>query len=61
MRTYESTLFRGGPVTWLGKKLYREFRTMDEVSPLSIGGIVLEMIAEVSRQQAGISERQFPR
>jgi AraC family transcriptional regulator len=61
VRTYESTLFRGGPVTWLGKKLYGEFRNMDEVSPLSIEGIVLEMIAEVSRQQSGISERQFPR
>jgi AraC family transcriptional regulator len=57
---YESTLFSDGPVTWLGKKLYGEFRSMDKVSPLSIEGIVLEMIAEVSRQSR-TPERQLPR
>ena len=61
VRVCESTLFRGGTVTWLGKKVYGEFRSMDEVSPLSIEGLVLEMIAEASRQQAGRSARHAPR
>jgi AraC family transcriptional regulator len=61
VRAHESTLFRGGTVAWLGKKVYAELRSMDDVTPLSIEGIVLEMIAEASRQQSSNSDPQVPR
>ena len=43
--------FQGGPLTTLACKLYREFRTMDSLSPLAIQGLILEIIAETSRRQ----------
>jgi AraC family transcriptional regulator len=41
--------FHGGALAHLAKKLYREFREMDEVSALAIEGLTLEMIAEATR------------
>ncbi|HZS46122.1 MAG TPA: AraC family transcriptional regulator [Blastocatellia bacterium] len=42
--------FQGGPVANLALKLYREYHMMDSVSPLAIEGLILEIIAEISRQ-----------
>lgn len=41
----------GGQLALLCKKVYSEFRQMDDVAPLAIEGLVLEMLVEVSRQQ----------
>jgi AraC family transcriptional regulator len=41
--------FHGGLLAWLARKLHKEFRRMDSVSPLVIEGIALEIIAEISR------------
>jgi AraC family transcriptional regulator len=41
--------FRGGTPAYLATKLYREFREMDELSPLAIEGLALELIAEALR------------
>jgi AraC family transcriptional regulator len=55
--------FHGGALPWLAAKLYREFREMDEVSPLAIEGLTLELVAATSRQQraAIASVRKPPR
>jgi AraC family transcriptional regulator len=41
--------FQGCPATWLAARLYREFRERDEVSPLAIEGLALEMLSEAAR------------
>jgi len=41
--------FQGGTPAYLATKLYREFRVMDELSPLAIEGLALELFAEALR------------
>jgi AraC family transcriptional regulator len=41
----------GGPLAWLAFRLHREYRRSDAASPLIIEGILLEMLAEVSRRR----------
>ncbi len=49
---------QGGLLTLLYKKAYAEFVRMDDVAPLVIEGLVLEMLAEVSREQTkGVVDR----
>ena len=49
--------FRGGLLAQLAARLYREFRGMDELSPLVVEALTLEMVVEAfrhsSRQQKG--------
>jgi AraC family transcriptional regulator len=52
--------FRGGVTAWLAVRLYREFRQMDEFSPLMFESLALEIIATVSRR-APLTERKAPR
>ena len=42
--------FSGGEVLWLGGKLRRELRDCDELSPIVIEGLALELLANVARQ-----------
>jgi AraC family transcriptional regulator len=42
--------FRGGLPAWLAVRLYRESRETDEVSPLMIESLALEIIATTSRR-----------
>jgi len=51
----------GGDLTWLATKLYREFQEMDEVSELTIEGLILEMVAETSRNSTRASTGKSPR
>lgn len=53
--------FDGISITALGTKLYREFRVMDEVSPLAIEGIILEIIAETTRRSVKGNDGPKPR
>ncbi len=48
----------GGKPGWLATTLYREFRVMDEVSPLAIEGLAVQLMAEILRQNL---KRQFGR
>ena len=55
IRPLSTVLERAGVVreraiTLLAMNIYREFRAMDTASPLAIEGLVLEMLAEASRQ-----------
>jgi AraC family transcriptional regulator len=44
------TQFDTGPLPWLAMRLYREFRSEDDVAPLAIEGLLLELLAGVTRQ-----------
>ena len=55
----DSAQFRGGILEGLMRRLYREFAYMDEVSPLIIEGIMLEIMGEISRRYS-IGEGMLP-
>jgi len=55
-----STSCRTDETSWLGKRLYREFCRADAVSALAIEGLVLEILAEVSRGKIGANEKGVP-
>jgi AraC family transcriptional regulator len=42
--------FRGGTTALVGRRLYKEFHEIDDVSPLVIEGLVLELIGETARR-----------
>ncbi len=44
------TQFDTGPLPWLAMRLYHEFRSEDDVAPLAIEGLLLELLAGVTRQ-----------
>jgi AraC family transcriptional regulator len=56
-----STEFCSGDPIWLTTRLYREFRRMDDVSPLAMEGLALEVLAETSRGRWAVPERKPPR
>lgn len=56
----ESVHCQSGQLTQLYKKIYNEFCQMDDVAPLAIEGLVLEMLVETSRRRNKESQ-QFPR
>jgi len=51
----------GGAPAWLATKLYKEFRHTDRASALMIEGLVLEIVAELSRPGTITPERVPPR
>jgi AraC family transcriptional regulator len=52
--------FRGGMPVWLAAHLYRELRAPDDVSPLAIEGLSLELAAQFARQTAPKPESRRP-
>jgi AraC family transcriptional regulator len=57
----QSADFQGNAPCRLAARLYYEFREMDEVSPLVIEGLALEMIGEVLRSSVGAPQPSPPR
>jgi AraC family transcriptional regulator len=53
--------FNGGLPTWLATKLYDECRSIDDVSPLAIEGLTLEIMAAAARHTVNVSGRGVPR
>jgi AraC family transcriptional regulator len=53
--------FQGGPPAWLAARLYREFQRLDDLSPLAMEGLMLELLAEASRYPVALAERHPPR
>jgi len=49
--------FGNGWLPWLAMRLYREFRSEDELSSLMIEGLALEMLASAARQLAQPSDK----
>jgi len=56
----ESAEFRGGPIASLARKLYREFRQPDAMTPLAVEGLLLELLAEAGRTREQVISRQTP-
>jgi AraC family transcriptional regulator len=50
---------QAGDLTWLGMRLFREFRQPDFCSPLAVEGLVMAMLADVTRIRLH-KERQKP-
>ena len=61
LKLEDSVHCHGGSLSLLFMKLYSEFRQMDGASPLAIEGLMLEMLAEVSRREVKVSDRTPPR
>jgi AraC family transcriptional regulator len=53
-------VFQKGAMIWLARRLYKEFRQQDELSALTIEGLLLEMLAEASRRRVKKLHRQPP-
>lgn len=53
--------FRGGVAPWLAGRLYRECHRPDGASPLSVEGLVLEILAETARGGEPVAKRTPPR
>jgi AraC family transcriptional regulator len=53
--------FAGGLSVWLALRLYNEFHRRDDVSPLAMEGLAVELLAEISRRPAPVAESQPPR
>ena len=61
LRLDDSVHCQGGLLTLLYKRAYSEFVRMDDVALLAIEGLVLEMLAEVSRGQTKGTTEKSPR
>lgn len=48
---------RGGELVWLSSRLYCEYRRQDALSPLSIEGLLLEMLALTARTRTPAERR----
>lgn len=53
--------FSGGNPARLARRLYREFREPDEVAPLMIESLALEIVAAASREATTAAEGKTPR
>ena len=53
-------LSTGGTLGWLLLRLYREYQDMDEASPLTVEGLALEMLAEISPHRSKKTDRRPP-
>ena len=49
----ERVAFHGGLPAALARRVYQEFRQADEAAPLAIEGLLLELLAAISRSRAG--------
>ena len=53
--------YTGGPLVWLAQRLFEEYQRQDDVSPLAVEGLALELLAECSRSRAEASHIHPPR
>jgi AraC family transcriptional regulator len=57
----QAVYFKSGFPVWLAARLYSEFHSMGEASPLMIQGLTLELMAIASRQRPVTVDRKPPR
>lgn len=50
--------FDSGSLPWLAMRLYREFRQQDDLAPIAIEGLALELLAGVARQGRHVSKNR---
>ncbi|MEO8587519.1 MAG: AraC family transcriptional regulator [Acidobacteriota bacterium] len=59
-RYSETAVFSGGPVAVFGPRIRREAAFRDDVSPLALEGLVLELLAAAHREKNGGSTTRAP-
>ena len=52
--------FPSGELPWLGRRLHRELRQRDAVSPLVLEGLALELLGHAAREKARGTEKAEP-
>lgn len=52
--------FSNGEILWLGGRLLRELRQPDQLSPLVIEGLALELLANVGRESIPLADKSAP-
>jgi AraC family transcriptional regulator len=52
--------FSNSPPVWLAMRLYREFQHQDNLTPLTLEGLMMELLAEMSRGTGNIAEKKVP-
>lgn len=52
--------FHGGLPAAIARRIYQEFRRMDDAAPLAIEGLLLELLAAATRRSNGSTERGRP-
>jgi AraC family transcriptional regulator len=55
------TNYQNSPPAWIAARLYREFQRRDDLTPLILEGLLMEMFAEISRQTTDHAELDCPR
>ena len=55
-----SIAFADGEISWLGTRLYRELQAPDELSPVVMEGMALELLAQTVRREI-VSDKRPPR
>jgi AraC family transcriptional regulator len=58
--TQTRTHYADGPALWIAARLHREFARRDALSPLVLEGLLLELLAEMSRAAADSEEHRSP-
>ena len=53
--------YERGPQIWIARRILGEWRRQDDVSPLAIEGLILELLAECSRSEGEASPSHPPR
>src|SRR5262249_39990615 len=53
--------YENGPQVWLARRLYEEYRRQDDVTPLAVEGLVLELLAVCARSRVEPPQAQPPR
>lgn len=55
------TNYPDGLPVWIAARLYREFQRRDNVTPLVLEGVLLELLAQMARQEQGRAAKACPR
>jgi AraC family transcriptional regulator len=55
------TNYQNGPPTWMAARLHHEFQHRDNLTPLVLEGVLLELLAEISRHTPDSTEQDCPR
>lgn len=54
-------LFTSGRPVWIASRMHREFLRRDDLTPLAMEGMLLELVAEMGRESRACGERDTPR
>jgi AraC family transcriptional regulator len=55
------TNYQAGLPLWIAARIYREFQRQDNLTPLALEGLVLELVAEMSRHDTVLNPNDCPR